>query len=238
VVETGVKLLRGIADWARSTAGAIWRLVAPHAGRGVAGGLAADVARSRRELVLENAMLRHQVTILRRKFPHPKLTTLDRLGLLVAAAVLPTWRRALAIVQPETLLRWHREGFRMFWRQRSRSGNLERRVAAETITLIREMATKNRLWGAERIRGELLKLGIKVSKRTSPGLIRASGSGFRTPRRTTTTTARSSSFRCSAASITTTKGPRDPSRFKRMHEVATTSLTVLVDLLVQDARSR
>jgi len=161
-----MKLLRGIAYWARSTAGAIWRLVAPHAGPGVAGGLAADVARSRRELVLENAMLRHQVTILRRKFQHPKLTTLDRLGLLVAAAVLPTWRRALAIVQPETLLRWHREGFRMFWRQRSRSGNLERRVAAETITLIREMATKNRLWGAERIRGELLKLGIKVSKRT------------------------------------------------------------------------
>src|SRR5438552_2956593 len=103
-----MQLLRGIAGWARSTAGAIWRLVAPHGGPGMAGGAAADAARSRRELVMENAMLRHQVMILRRKFPHPKLTTLDRLGLLVAAAVLPTWRRALAIVQPETLLRWHR----------------------------------------------------------------------------------------------------------------------------------
>ena len=153
--KLGMKLLRDIADWARSTASAIWRMVAPHAGPGVVGGAAADLTRSRRELVLENAMLRHQLMILRRKFPHPRLTSLNRLGLLVAAAVLPTWRRALALVQPETLLRWHREGFRMFWRQRSRSGNLERRVAAETITLmIREMATKNRLWGTERPIGE------------------------------------------------------------------------------------
>jgi putative transposase len=128
--------------------------------------VAANIVRSRRELVLENALLRHQIVILRRKSPHPRLTTFDRLRLLVAAAVLPNWRRALAIVQPETLLRWHREAFRLFWRRRSRAGGVERRVADETITLIREMATKNRLWGAERIRGELLKLGIRISKRT------------------------------------------------------------------------
>jgi hypothetical protein len=145
-----MKLLRDIADWARSTACAIWRMVAPQARPGVAGGAAADLTRSRRELVLENAILRHQVMILRRKVPHPKLTTLERLRLLVAAAVLPTWRRALAIVQPETLLRWHREGFRLFGRRRSGHGRVERRTTAETITLIREMATKNRLWGAER----------------------------------------------------------------------------------------
>jgi transposase InsO family protein len=101
-----------------------------------------------------------------RKSPHPTLTAFDRLRLLVAAAALPTWRRTVAIVQPETLLRWHREGFRMFWRRRSRPGNVERRVSAETISLIREMETKNRLWGAERIRGQLLKVGIKISKRT------------------------------------------------------------------------
>jgi putative transposase len=118
-----MNLLRGIAEWARLTACEIWQLVAPHASRKVAGGIAADVARSRRDLVLENAMLRHQLLILRRKFPHPKLTTLDRLCLLVAAAVLPTWRRVLTIVQPETLIRWHRQGFRMFWRRRSRPGN-------------------------------------------------------------------------------------------------------------------
>jgi putative transposase len=144
----------------------MWKAVAPHCGPSGARGVAADIVRSRRELVIENAMLRHQVVILRRKSPHPRLTTFDRLRFLLAAAVLPTWRRALAIVQPETVLRWHREGFRMFWRRRSQPGSVEHRVTAETISLIREMATKNRLWGAERIRGELLKLGIKISKRT------------------------------------------------------------------------
>src|SRR5687768_438868 len=66
--KVGMKLLRGIADWARSKACGIWRLVAPQVGPGVAGGVGGDVARSRRELVLENALLRHQVLILRRKF--------------------------------------------------------------------------------------------------------------------------------------------------------------------------
>jgi putative transposase len=161
-----MNFLRHIIDWVRSRSGAIRKGVAPHGGPSVARGVAADIVRSRRELVIENAMLRHQIVILRRKSPHPRLTAFDRLRLLVAAAVLPTWRRAVAIVQPETVLRWHREGFRMFWRRRSRPGSVERRVTAETISLIREMATKNRLWGAERIRGELSKLGVKISKRT------------------------------------------------------------------------
>jgi transposase InsO family protein len=161
-----MNFLRHIVDLVRSRAGAIWHAVAPHAGPDGARGVAVDVVRRRRELIIENAMLRHQIVILRRKSPHPRLTAFDRLRLLVAAAVLPTWRRALAIVQPETVLRWHREGFRMLWRRRSQPGNVERRVTADTISLIREMATKNRLWGAERIRGELLKLGIKISKRT------------------------------------------------------------------------
>jgi transposase InsO family protein len=161
-----MKLLSDIVDWFRSKVSAIWQAVAPHSGPSDVGGAAADIAPSRRDLVLENAMLRHQVVILRRKSSHPRLMTFDRLRLLVAAAVLPTWRRALAIVQPETILRWHREGFRMFWRRRSRCKSVDRRVASETVTLIRQMATKNGLWGAERIRGELLKLGLKVSKRT------------------------------------------------------------------------
>jgi putative transposase len=161
-----MSFLRHIVNWVGSRAGAIWKAVAPHAGPGVACGVAVDAVRCRRELVIENAMLRHQIVILRRKSPHPRLTAFDRLQLLVRAAVLPTWRRALAIVQPETVLRWHREGFRMFWRRRSRPARVERRVTAETISLIREMATNNRTWGAERIRGELLKLGIKISKRT------------------------------------------------------------------------
>jgi putative transposase len=111
-------------------------------------------------------MLRHQIVILRRKSSGPRLTTPDRVRILAAAALLPTWRRALAIVQPETVMRWHREGFRLFWRRRSRPVPKKRRLAPDTVRLIREMAAENRLWGAERIRGELLKIGIRVSKRT------------------------------------------------------------------------
>jgi putative transposase len=77
-----------------------------------------------------------------------------------------TWKQALFIVQPETLLRWHRELFRVFWKHKSKVHTRKPRFSHETISLIKEMAAKNRFWGAERIRGELLKLGIRVSKRT------------------------------------------------------------------------
>jgi hypothetical protein len=73
-----MKLLNEIVDWARSTAGAIWRAIGPHATASVAGGAGADIVRSRRELVLENAMLRHQLAILRRKSPRPRFTTFDQ----------------------------------------------------------------------------------------------------------------------------------------------------------------
>jgi transposase InsO family protein len=78
------------------------------------------------------------------------------------------WRSALQIVQPDTLLRWHRRLFRGFWRRKSRVASPARhpKIAAETIALIREMAAANRFWGAERIRGELLKLDIRVAKWT------------------------------------------------------------------------
>jgi putative transposase len=76
------------------------------------------------------------------------------------------WKQALVIVQPETLLRWHRQGFKLFWKYKSRAASLKPRISQETVVLIKEMARDNRLWGAERIRGELLKLGIHVSKRT------------------------------------------------------------------------
>ena len=69
-------------------------------------------------------------------------------------------------MQPDTLLRWHRELFRLYWKHKSKATSRKPKVAEETIALIREMAKDNRLWGAERIRGELLKLGLRVSKRT------------------------------------------------------------------------
>jgi transposase InsO family protein len=86
---------------------------------------------------------------------------------VLLASRLRAWRQTLLIVQPETLLRWHRQGFRLLWRRRSRPRSTPQpKVAAETIALICEMAAANRLWGAERIRGELLKLGIRVAKTT------------------------------------------------------------------------
>src|SRR5947209_17758387 len=82
------------------------------------------------------------------------------------ASRLRTWRHALVLVQPETLLRWHRQGFRLFWKSKSTPRSAKPRISEETQAVIRTMAAENRLWGAERIRGELLKLGIRVSKRT------------------------------------------------------------------------
>ncbi len=125
-----------------------------------------DVTRTRAELIAENALLRHQLGILRRQVKRPQLTKGDRVGLLFWASRLAHWRQALLIVKPDTLLRWHREGFRLFWRWKTRARKVRPRLPQPTIDLIRRMATDNLLWGAERIRGELLKVGIHVAKRS------------------------------------------------------------------------
>ena len=125
-----------------------------------------DLARGKSELVAENALLRQQLIILKRQVKRPICTKTDRLLLVLLAKAVRTWKQALVIVQPETLLRWHREGFHLFWRHKSQAASRKAKVSLETVTLIREMITNNRLWGAERIRGELLKLGIRVCKRT------------------------------------------------------------------------
>lgn len=163
-----------IVERLRARTYGVWRTLGPHIQTNVAAGVVSDLIRTRRELMLENAILRHQIVVLRRKSREPKLTILDRIRILAVAAFLPTWRSALAVVQPETVLRWHREGFRLFWRRRSRRAPRKGRLAPDTVRLIREMAAKNRLWGAERIRGELLKLGIPVSKRTIQKYMRRS----------------------------------------------------------------
>jgi putative transposase len=125
-----------------------------------------DLGRSKAELIAENALLRQQLIVLKRQVKRPACTKTDRLLLVLLARLVRTWNQALLIVQPETLLRWHRELFRMYWKRRSKTSSHKPKVVAETIALIRQMATDNRLWGAERIRGELLKLGLRVCKRT------------------------------------------------------------------------
>jgi putative transposase len=113
-------------------------------------GVLGDLLRSKRELVAENALLRQQLIVLRRRSRRPAFTRLDRLLLVLLARQVRAWRQALLIVQPETLLRWHRAGFRILWRRRSKPVSPRRRVAPEVVALIQQLARENRLWGAER----------------------------------------------------------------------------------------
>jgi putative transposase len=129
-------------------------------------GTLTDLARSKPELVAENALLRQQLIILRRQVKRPACTKTDRMLLVLLARMVRTWKQALLMVQPETLLRWHRQGFKLFWKYKSRAASPKPRISQETVALIKGMARDNRLWGAERIRGELLKLGLHVCKRT------------------------------------------------------------------------
>ncbi len=128
--------------------------------------MAADLTRSKAELIAENALLRQQLIVLHRQAKKPRFTPSDRLWFVLLASRLPDWREVLLIFKPETLLRWHRQGFRLFWKFKSRSRGGRPQVTPELITLIQHLATENRLWGAERIRGELLKLGHHVAKGT------------------------------------------------------------------------
>jgi len=125
-----------------------------------------DMKRSSRDLVIENAILRQQLIVLNRQVKRAKLTQGDRLRLVLLAKFTEFWQQALHIVQPDTLLRWHRDLFRFYWRNKSKSKHRKPRISPVIIKLIKQIARDNFLWGAERIRGELLKLGIKISKRT------------------------------------------------------------------------
>jgi putative transposase len=125
-----------------------------------------DLTRSRTALIAENALLRQQLIILHRQVKRPTCARTDRFLLVLLARATKNWKQALLIVQPETLLSWHRQAFRWYWRKRSKPTSRNPKIPAETVALIQAMARDNRLWGAERIRGELLKLGIRVSKRT------------------------------------------------------------------------
>jgi hypothetical protein len=91
-----------------------------------------------------NALLRQQLIMLKRQVKRPVCTKTDRILLVLLARVVRAWKQALLIVQPETLLRWHREAFRLYWKHKSKARAHKPKVATETIALIREMATKNR----------------------------------------------------------------------------------------------
>jgi transposase InsO family protein len=119
--------------------------------------------RSRRDLALENLLLRQQLGVALRTRPRPALRRRDRLFWCLARWVCADWRRYLVLVQPETVIRWHRRGWRLVWWWRSRRPRGRPRIPAQVRDLIARMARDNPLWGTERILGELRKLGIAVS---------------------------------------------------------------------------
>lgn len=124
--------------------------------------------RTRTALQVEIIALRHQINVLRRsKRGRVRLSRADRLFWTWLRRLWPGWRSALVIVKPETVIRWHRAGFRLFWTWKSRHAEPGRpELARETRELIRRMSLANPLWGAPRIHGELLKLGVDVSEAT------------------------------------------------------------------------
>src|SRR6266478_4663867 len=125
-----------------------------------------------RRLAIENLALRQQLAVYKRTAPRPRLRTTDRLFWVGLARVWTGWRQALVIVSPTTVLRWQRRRFRAYWTRLSgRPTGGRPPVNAEIKTLIARMAAANPLWGAPRIHGELLKLGIDVAERTVSRLL-------------------------------------------------------------------
>ena len=123
--------------------------------------------RSRSDAAIEILALRQQLAVFKRKHPRPKLSLVDRLFWTILRRIWSGWGEALIIVKPDTVVRWHRTGFRLYWRWRSRAGSGGRpKTTAEIRTLIRRMAEENLDWGAPKIHGELWKLGFNVSERT------------------------------------------------------------------------
>src|SRR5436309_6584696 len=129
--------------------------------------LLGSAVRDREALVAENLLLRHQLTVLTRPTrKRPRLRSRDKQFWVVLRALRRDWRRHLVVVRPESVIRWHRQAWRLFWRWRSRGPIGRPRLSAQVRELIATMAQENPRWGSERIHGELLKLGLVVSKRS------------------------------------------------------------------------
>jgi len=141
-------------------------------------GILSDLTRSKSDLIAENMFLRQQLIVLERQVARPRLKPRDRQILVVLASRIQGWKQALVIVKPDTLVRWHQQGFKLFWRRKSRGRPGRSPIAAETIALIEEMAIHNRTWRAKRIQGELLKLGIRISRGTVKKYMRRARRGL------------------------------------------------------------
>ena len=121
--------------------------------------------KSKSRLEAENAVLRHQLIILRRKMlGRVRLTGRDRWFFVQLYRWFPSILQVVTIIRPETLVRWHRAGFRCYWRWKSRQRGGRPQIETDLRSLIRQMGMENAIWGAPRIHGELLKLGFEVAQ--------------------------------------------------------------------------
>ncbi|MBA3443196.1 MAG: DDE-type integrase/transposase/recombinase [Pyrinomonadaceae bacterium] len=126
-----------------------------------------SVFKNRRDLGLEVLALRQQLAVYKRQQPRPQLKHTDRLFWVWLSKIWSGWRQSLIIVRPETVVGWHRKGFKLFWSRISQRKSVGRpAVSPEVRALIKRIAAANPLWGAPRMHGELLKLGIEISERT------------------------------------------------------------------------
>src|SRR5262245_1397252 len=122
-------------------------------------------SKPKRELEAENAVLRRQLAILQHKAcGRVQLTNSDRLFFVMLYRWFPSILKTATLIQPDTLVRWHRAGFRRYWRWKSRNLGGRPPISAELRAMIRRMSLENTLWGAPHIRGELLKLGFTVAQ--------------------------------------------------------------------------
>ena len=122
--------------------------------------------KSRASLAAENLAIRQQLAVFKRSVKRPQLRRRDRIFWAWLSRLWPDWNTVLVIVKPETVIRWHRQGFRLYWRWKSRKKNGRPSVELEIRKLIRRMSRENPTWGAPRIRSELRLLGHDVAKST------------------------------------------------------------------------
>ena len=124
--------------------------------------------KDRTQLALENIALRHQLAVYKRSIKRPIIKDGDRIFWLTVMRMLKEWREALVFVQPETLIRWHRNGFGYYWRRKSRSKPGRPPIGMKVIALIRRLSQENVTWGAPRIKNELRCSDIEWRSRPSP----------------------------------------------------------------------
>src|SRR5437016_7999920 len=126
---------------------------------GILIGTLRSTVRTHRELALENLALRQQLAVWKARQPRPRLTAMDRIFWVVLSRLWKSWRNSLELVRPETVVGWHRQGFRRYWAWKSRRRRGRPAIRTELRDLIRRISRANPLWGAPRIHGELLKPG-------------------------------------------------------------------------------